>query len=425
MPVTMTSQVEDEAAAGRSGIALSLSGGGFRASLFHLGAVRRLHELGVLQQLNAISTVSGGSILAGQLVQSMHDKGRNGRLDFLNFQADVADPFRAVASRDLRTWPVLKNLAWNWIAPGPLLKDLEERYRRRITTLNLEDLPITPRFIFCATDLTFGVNWEFARDRVGSYQAGYIFDRSRSSGANDTAIAHAITASACFPPFFGPMPVGMPADAFRGGTYQAGKSRKRRKVLEKLSLSDGGIYDNMGLEPVWIKAATVLVSDGGAPFDYAVGKPPFRTLLRYASVISKQTQSLRIRMLNGAWNAKPGCGAYDGTRWHLASGKSSKPQRNSPPSSVGYSEDFAKTRIAMIRTDLDSFSEGEMSILENHGYCNADYRLRRSVPQCVPRDAPAPVPPYPEWMDEKKAEDTLRVSDRRFVAGRMIKGIFQ
>src|SRR6266705_778572 len=47
----------------RQGLGLSLSGGGFRAALFHLGALRRLNELGVLQQIDTISSVSGGSII--------------------------------------------------------------------------------------------------------------------------------------------------------------------------------------------------------------------------------------------------------------------------------------------------------------------------------------------------------------------------
>lgn len=39
----------------RSGVALCLSGGGFRAALFHLGALTRLNELGVLSQIQTIS----------------------------------------------------------------------------------------------------------------------------------------------------------------------------------------------------------------------------------------------------------------------------------------------------------------------------------------------------------------------------------
>jgi len=51
----------------RTGIALCLSGGGYRAILFHLGALRRLNELNILSKVSTISSVSGGSILAGFL----------------------------------------------------------------------------------------------------------------------------------------------------------------------------------------------------------------------------------------------------------------------------------------------------------------------------------------------------------------------
>jgi NTE family protein len=50
-----------------AGIGLALSGGGFRATLFHCGALWRLSELGYLQRLARVSSVSGGSITAGQL----------------------------------------------------------------------------------------------------------------------------------------------------------------------------------------------------------------------------------------------------------------------------------------------------------------------------------------------------------------------
>src|SRR5213594_2666876 len=51
----------------RRGIGLCLSGGGFRATLFHLGALRRLNEFGILAKLRTISSVSGGSITAAHL----------------------------------------------------------------------------------------------------------------------------------------------------------------------------------------------------------------------------------------------------------------------------------------------------------------------------------------------------------------------
>jgi len=54
-----------------SRIALCLSGGGFRAALFHLGAFRRLNELGILSTVDSIASVSGGSILAAVFWQAI------------------------------------------------------------------------------------------------------------------------------------------------------------------------------------------------------------------------------------------------------------------------------------------------------------------------------------------------------------------
>ena len=48
---------------------LCLSGGGYRATLFHAGAILRMNELGVLPKLDRVSSVSGGSITAGILAK--------------------------------------------------------------------------------------------------------------------------------------------------------------------------------------------------------------------------------------------------------------------------------------------------------------------------------------------------------------------
>jgi len=57
----------DETKQPQDGIALCLSGGGYRAMLFHVGALLRLNELGYLPRLDKISSVSGGAITAGVL----------------------------------------------------------------------------------------------------------------------------------------------------------------------------------------------------------------------------------------------------------------------------------------------------------------------------------------------------------------------
>ena len=155
--------------------ALCLSGGGFRAALFHLGALRRLNELGVLSKVDTIASVSGGSILAAHLATQLRPWPEHGS-SFDQWQEKVEAPFVRFVRTNIRTWPVLKRflLPWNWFRPSTQVRALETCYQRHLTKLMLPDLPEQPTFVFCATDMTFGVSWVFERRRVGSYQAGYV-----------------------------------------------------------------------------------------------------------------------------------------------------------------------------------------------------------------------------------------------------------
>src|SRR6478736_9991934 len=93
----------------RPGIALCLSGGGYRAMLFHVGSLWRLNEAGYLPKLARISSVSGGSITAGVLGH------RWSKLDFANgvaanFQSEVVATIRSMASHTIDVGDVLKGI---------------------------------------------------------------------------------------------------------------------------------------------------------------------------------------------------------------------------------------------------------------------------------------------------------------------------
>lgn len=392
----------------QEGIALCLSGGGYRAALFHLGVLRRLHELKLFPQVRAISSVSGGSIMAAFLANALLEGGSTLGQGFVDWQRQVSDPFHRLTARDIRTWPFLLNLPWNWLFPTPRVRYLERLYRRLLTRRRLEELPA--EFILCATDLVFGASWEFARDRTGDWRAGYVTD------AGQWPLARAVAASSAFPPIFGPVRLKVPADGWRGGDYR-GPDRDRHR--RRMALSDGGVYDNMGLEPVWKDYATVLVSDGGAPFEFTVGGNPIRRLLRYTAVVTYQTRALRLRALFSDWNSK----RYAGTYMSLTSGVV-------PPGLVGepylgYSQELAREVLGRIRTDLDCFEEAETAVLENHGYYAAERALRRYLPAVIPVGATEARPPYPEWVDEEKVRRALRSSHRRVVLGRLVRGVLQ
>jgi len=192
-------------------------------------------------------------------------------------------------------------------------------------------------------------------------------------------LARAVGASASFPPLFGPVVIRQKPEDYHGGSSS---DPARDRLRRKIQLSDGGVYDNMGTEPVWKRWTTVLISDCGAPFELMPGTHRFRTLLRYTGVVTNQTHALRLRLFFGDTAEGPGQ-RYAGAYWTLPSG--SDEFASGPGSFAGYSRELVREVIARIRTDLDSFSAGEMNVLENHGYYVAD----RSGPQPIGSAAPA------------------------------------
>jgi NTE family protein len=384
----------------RKGIALCLSGGGFRATLFHLGALRRLNELCVLGRLDAITSVSGGSIMAIYLADAIMSSSLvDGRL--ADFDA-LARKVHALTSCDLGPRLILERiLPTNW---GHTLAELLAReLSQRATDKSLADLPASPQFIFCATDMAFGVNWTYARDRSGDYQAGY-----RSAGMERIQIAHASAASTCFPPFE-PMDPLISADEFENGMATGADADRCRNVLR---LCDGGVYDNMGLEPVWKSVRTLLVSDAGAPFDFDQDRDTLDDLKRYPSITGAQARDLRKRWLVECYQSRIGPGGggdFGGTYWGTTTYRS----EYQPGDTIGYSAAVAAD-IAGLRTDINTFSPAETAILENHGYLVADAALATYVPSLWSADIP-PLPPYPEWMGpEQRVRAALARSSSLF-----------
>ena len=381
----------------RSGQALCLSGGGYRAAIFHLGALLRLHQLGLLRGLDLISSVSGGSIASAWLA-SCFLRGRSGSkesfaqwCDRSDFQREVVDSFRRCAATDLRTLPVLATLPWNWLWPSTRVALLRRGYVRFYGGLALGDLPRSPRFVFCATNLTFGVNWEFSRQRTGDFQTGYLRKHGKIT------LAAAVAASSCFPPLFGPLRFPARAGDFTRGNYRGFDDEQLR---DRIELSDGGVYDNMGTEPAIKSCRLILVSDAGAPFAFVAGQHVLRRLLRYAGVVGNQAVALRKRLFYRGLVA----GEYQGAYWNLA-------QRNDA-GAAGYSLGLCAEVMARIRTDLDRFTAGEFAVLANHGYFSCEDGLHGQA-GLVGDAAPPAHWPYPECSGEDQVRRILRHSHRR------------
>jgi NTE family protein len=384
----------------RRGIALCLSGGGYRALLFHLGAVTRLNEFGALARLKTISSVSGGSILSAGLASAPLYP-LVGSVPPGIWEQEIAAPLRAFAARNIRTPAILRRLLpWNWLRTSTGVEALADAYRG-VTTLTLASLPEQPNFLFCSTDMAFGVNWIFERRRLGDYQAGY------AAPPPDYPLARAVAASSCFPPIFNPLPIGLDPAELTGGKIPKGAERDR--LIRGLRLTDGGNYDNLGLEPVWKSHAMVLCSDGGALFDLEPDRGLFWRLKRYLAIIDHQALALRKRWLIGGFVD----GIFEGTYWGIASAVQSFEVDVRP----AYSKEFAEDVIAHIRTDLDAFSDAEAAILENHGYTLAEAAMRRHLPQLAPLPRPPMNLPHP-WIPEEQARRLLARSSKRTLLGR-------
>ena len=404
-----------------SGQGLALSGGGYRASLFHLGVTRRLHELGILQQITRLSSVSGGSILAGFLAHRMLERD-SVQLAFDDWEAEVSAPFRQLTRKDIRTGLLMRHIAWNWVWPAPRARGLEKAFRKRIGARRLVELPAKTHdsieFIFLATNIEKGTPWRFTAEHVGTY-----------STPKAMTIAEAVAASACFPPIFGPI-----------------KVKKDGRTIGHLT--DGGVYDNTGMEPVWNSNKVVLISDAGTPFDFKVPKWFGSRIMRYVDIGRNQVGALRRRsiirrlhrhyqtvrdddgpspcalsgdddcfMRNRRVTDKP-TGAF----WRLASLKRNFCEDCSEEFAselerlevdwYGYSEEIQRSLIGEIRTDMDSFTKAETKILENHGYYMADMAIRRHARHLGEINTPFSVP-HRDVLDEAVVKQALRLSHSR------------
>ncbi len=376
----------------RQGIALCLSGGGFRASLFHLGSLRRLNEIGLLSQIKTITSVSGGSITSALLAK--HWPHFSGDGIFTNFQ-DFEKELQEFCARDIRTGPLI----WERLDPrnwSSLISDdhsatdlLAQQYEDHLVTkMTLGDTEVKkgPKFIFCASNLQTGVSFEQSFDRIGDYQIGY-------AQVPELRLSDAVAASSAFPIAFPPLIFKFDPDRFRGGKISS--PDLHRQLSRRIALTDGGVYDNLGLEPVWKTHATLLCSDGGKPFKIAQdpGAMIANRLLRSQEVIGNQAIALRKRWLVSSFEMK----VYGGTYWGIGTEIEGYPKHDR-----GYSGEVLQA-LRQVRTDLNVFKSEEQLILMNHGWALTNAAIKSYCAELAPGSLEAGTPPAAHLLDDPGA----------------------
>jgi NTE family protein len=317
----------------------------------------------------------------------------------------IAKPVRKLAGKDLRSRAALAGLRLpNWFRHTAQVDSFSERLAKECRLGRLSDLTQRPRFVFCATDAVFRAGWTFdtGTRRVGGPAAGWC-------PLGNWPTARAVAASSCLPGVFPAMPINTDPAALTGGGYDRDD---RDDLVRGLELTDGGMYDNLGLEPVWRDHGTILVSSAAPSF---LPSPPalgrLWPLLRNIVVLLEQATDVRKRWLVSSFIKRE----LEGTYW----GIDSLPRHygNDLPRGV-YSDDLIRDVVSQVRIDLDKFSQGEIAVLENHGYAMAEIAVRRHAGHLVDGHAPPPDPPHPDWLDEGRVRTALADSARTHLFSR-------
>ncbi|MGX1880524.1 patatin-like phospholipase family protein [Streptomyces sp. NPDC055287] len=262
-------------------VAVTLSGGGFRATLSALGFVRLLADAGLLSGLRYASSVSGGSVANGFLAAAwpaLRERGFTARA----FDELVVDPVvERISSRSFKR-ALLRGL-WRTLGPMTrtelLAKRMDEWF---FDGIELKDLDPEVRWIFNAANLTTGARFTFERDVFGDYTTGL----APTSGTG-LRMSLAVAASAAVPGAFPPLVLDRAH--FPCATHAP-------------ALLDGGTYDNTGLEAIdserYRHAFVLVLNAGGLLRPGVYGRVPvIRDLARANSLLYWQSTALRTRAI--------------------------------------------------------------------------------------------------------------------------------
>ena len=164
-------------------------------------------------------------------------------------------------------------------------------------------------------------------------------------GKPQQRLAVAVAASSAFPPFLSPLTLHLDVADYEPGT---GKDLQREEYMRRPVLTDGGVYDNLGLETAWKRYRTILVSDGGGHFSSNSGSWPNWGVQahRVLGVIDSQVRALRKRQVLGGYRLpkRDGVPWRDGAYWSIWSEQTDFPLADRPALS-GRTDEAARARL--------------------------------------------------------------------------------
>lgn len=413
-------------------VGLALSGGGFRASFFHLGVLAKLAELDALRHISVLSCVSGGSIVGAcywmLLRQKLQEKEQLERSDYIDVITRLIAHFRGAVDKNLRgkIQPSKVQVAWRMIVndergaldPEHGAAVLNEWFYEPLgqslgcsADIYMHELEFQPKghceahggrpfkpaidnwlrydkvpvLVINATTVNTGHAWQFTPAWMGEspwavQEAADAVPRLEWAWYDSQAgwqmkLSRAVAASACVPGVFAPLELG---DFYDGGA--------------KVRLVDGGVHDNQGTVALLASNCNIiLVSDacGQLLFEDA-GANGLKGLSTYGQR-SMNILMERIRIANFAdLCSRRQIGLLQGLMFvHMKAGLDADVKRRTASqksftlertilSPSGVRKDFQKA-LAELRTDLDDFTEDEQFALMACGYQMARSAAERDV----------------------------------------------
>ena len=362
-------------------IGLALSGGGFRATLYHLGVIRYLRDSGTIGLVEDIASVSGGSIVAAHLVLNW-DRYTGSDAAFAEAASEVVrfvqhDVRNRIVRRLPLIFPVrLAGKFMGWQPPGCTPNALLERLYRQFLfgDRRLFELPERPALHILTTNVSDGVMAVFNRDglHVQRREPGEA-ERFHHVAGQTAAVAKAVGASSAFPGFFPPVEISARDLGVHDGQFPTE------------SFTDGGVYDNLGTRAFdWLQRHggrthdRVLVSDAGKPFQI-LGNAPLGFI----------AQSIRASdiLWDRVWQLeRENFGDQNGFHFMPVT------RVIDPHEDQHCLHPVVQAEVSSIRTDLDRFSDLEVNALVAHGY-----EVARSQHRRMRIEPPLPVCEGPPW----------------------------
>jgi NTE family protein len=369
-------------------VGIALSGGGTRAAVFHLGVLKRLARGGLLENISKLSTVSGGSIVTA-LVFCSNERRWPTSSEFLEKVYPQLQTL--LTTTDLFSASAVLASPGQWGHIFSRARMIANLLRKRWgVTGNLVDLPETPVWLINTACIETGKNWRFSRAEMGDWKFGHHY-------APPYSIAEAVAASAAVPYVIGGLKLSLPEEKWYEINPKTDQpARAIPRLMKKVTLWDGGAYENLGVEPLYkldrgmIDCDHVLVSDASGPLSIGKGPSPlaiFKGKLaspRLFDIAADQIRALRSRVFVSALKNGAASGALIRMGNSVRDIDLQTGRTRTNREYATFQEDAASALALHYPTNLARMTSEQFGRISRHGFEVADAILCYHCPILAP-----------------------------------------